>query len=174
MNEWFVSHYLIHNIHTNLPEEVLYAEVKALDVNDLVSLARDVTKLDIPQPPNFLDFEDVKLYVCPTGTTIGTVIYPQGFSFAAAMVIFGKRADVAVAISNTDIKIAGGVDNFSLGPLIVRGQHGPRATVDIQVGTTTQKAHIDGLVWILSGPCLSIGTHSFIRLNFSMSMRPLP
>jgi hypothetical protein len=117
-----------------------------MDVNDVVSLARDVTKLDIPQPPNFLDFEDIKLYICPTGTTIGTIMYPQGFSYAAAMVIFGKKADVEVAISNADVKIAGDVDNFSLGPLTVRGKQGPRAQVDIQIGTTTQKAHVDGLV----------------------------
>jgi hypothetical protein len=129
-----------------LPDEVLFAEVKALDINDVVSLARDVTKLDIPQPPDFLDFEDVKLHICPAGTTIGTIVYPQGFSLAATMVIFGKKADIAAAISTSDIKIAGGVDNFSLGPLVVRGQHGPRATVDILIGTSTQKAHVDGMV----------------------------
>jgi hypothetical protein len=123
--------------------------VEALDINDVVSLAHDVTQLDIPQPPNFLDFENVKLYVCPAATTIGPIVYPQGFSFSAVMVIFGKKADVAVAISNASVRIAGGVDNFSLGPLVVRGQNGPRATLDIQIGTATQNGHVDGLVWPL-------------------------
>jgi hypothetical protein len=61
-------------------------------------------------------------------------------------VIFSEKADVEVAISDSDVQIVGDVDNFSLGPLTVRGKQGPRAQVDIQIGTTTQKAHIDGLI----------------------------
>ena len=78
-----------------LAGEVLYAEVKNLDVNDVVAFANVVTGLSIPQPPNFLDFEDVELYICPSGTTIGTIIYPQGFSFQASLVVFGKKATIA-------------------------------------------------------------------------------
>ena len=70
-----------------------------MDVQDLVSFANLITGLSMPQPPNFLDFEDVELFICPSGTTIGTIIYPQGFSFQASLVVFGKKATIACAVN---------------------------------------------------------------------------
>jgi hypothetical protein len=34
------------------------------------------------------------LYICPAGVYIGTTFYPQGFSFQAKVILFGKRADI--------------------------------------------------------------------------------
>lgn len=129
-----------------LAGEVLYAEVKNLDVNDVVAFANVVTGLSIPQPPNFLDFEDVKLYICPNATTIGTIAYPQGFSFQASMIVFGKHADIACAVASNQVTIKGGVDNFVLGPLTVRGVDEPRATIDVSIGPNLQHILIDGSV----------------------------
>ncbi|RPD59113.1 hypothetical protein L226DRAFT_510190 [Lentinus tigrinus ALCF2SS1-7] len=126
--------------------EVLSAEVKNLDVNDVVSFANVVTGLSISQPPDFLDFEDVKLYICPNPTTIGTIAYPQGFSFQAAMTVFGKHADIACAVGSDQVTIKGGVDNFVLGPLVLRGIDEPRATVDVSIGPKLQHILVDGSV----------------------------
>jgi hypothetical protein len=126
--------------------ELLKGEVSALDINDLVSFANTVTGLSISQPPNFLDFKDVKLYICPAGTTIGTMYYPQGFSFQSNMILFGKRAEIACSVGSTGVIIKGGVDNFSLGPLAVRGVDSPRAKIDVDVSPTSQRIDIDGIV----------------------------
>jgi hypothetical protein len=75
---------------------MLKAKLERLDISDLVSFAGELLDVSIPQPPsNFLDFEKLELYICPTGITLGPITYPQGFSFAADMVLFGKRAIVA-------------------------------------------------------------------------------
>lgn len=49
-------------------------------------------------------------------------------------------------IDSAQVAIKGGVDNFTLGPLSVRGTTGPRATVDCDVGVTKQSLLIDGMV----------------------------
>ena len=126
--------------------EVLSASLAKLDVNDVISFANTLTGLSIPQPPNFLDFELVKLYICPATTTIDNVTYPQGFSFQAATTLFGKHADIACAVASDQISIKGGVDNFVLGPLTVRGVNEPRATVDISISPKLQHILIDGSV----------------------------
>ncbi|KAJ7233678.1 hypothetical protein C8J57DRAFT_1729399 [Mycena rebaudengoi] len=133
-------------ISENPMHEILSGEVQKLDVNDLISFANTITNLDIPQPSNFLDFEEVKLYICPTTTTIGTIVYPQGFSFQAAMILFGKRAEIACAVGSSSVKIQGGVDNFTLGPLTVRGVNEPRAMLEVDLEVARQHMLIDGMV----------------------------
>jgi hypothetical protein len=125
---------------------VLHGKIESFDVNDLVSFANIITGRDILQPPKFLDFEAIELHICPGGTTIGTIVYPQGFSFTAAMVLFGKRAEIACAVGATSVTIKGGVDNFTLGPLVIRGVNQPRATVEVSLELTRQHALINGMV----------------------------
>ncbi|KZT52898.1 hypothetical protein CALCODRAFT_458663 [Calocera cornea HHB12733] len=125
--------------------ELLSAEVKNLDINDVVDFAKLLTGLAIPQPDNFLQFTDVKLYICPAGTTLGSVTYPRGFSFDAAMVVFGKNASIDCNVSTSGASIKGSVDDFKLGPLEVRGTAGPQATLDVEVGLSKQHLGIDGM-----------------------------
>ena len=126
--------------------EVLSAEVKNLDVNDVISFANAITGLSIPQPPNFVQFQDVELYICPFGTTIGTIVYPKGFSFQASMTVFGKHASVACAVGSSNVTIKGSLDDFSLGPLSVRGLHDAHPTLDVEIGLGNQHIDIDGMV----------------------------
>jgi hypothetical protein len=80
--------------------ELLYTEIHELGITDLVSFARDVTNAAIPYPPDdMLRFEQLKIYICPIGITLGTVTYPQGFSLLADMKLFGVRADIACGTS---------------------------------------------------------------------------
>ena len=111
-----------------------------------MSFANVITDLDIPQPPKILDFEDVGLYICPFGTVIGTLVYPKGFSFKAAMILFGKRVEAACAVTDNEILINAGIDNFTLGPLTVTGVNSPRASVDVAIGLSRQHILIDGQV----------------------------
>jgi hypothetical protein len=87
--------------------QLLYAEVRDLGITDLVSFARDVTSIAIPYPPDdMLRFEQLKIYICPTGMTLGSVTYPQGFSFLADMKLFGVQADIACGTSKYNKSIS--------------------------------------------------------------------
>ena len=44
------------------------------------------------------------------------------------------------------ISLDGGVDNFKLGPLTVRGTTGPRAVIECDIGPTDQHLLIDGII----------------------------
>ncbi|TBU56241.1 hypothetical protein BD310DRAFT_931958 [Dichomitus squalens] len=130
-------------------KELLYAEVQSLNITDVVKLASDIIDVTIPAPPrDFLDFQEVKLYICPAGLSIGTTFYPQGFSFRADVILFGKRADIECAVdaANLRISLTGGVDNFTLGPLVVRGTTGPRAVIECELGPTDQHLLVDGVI----------------------------
>lgn len=74
-----------------------------------------------------------------------------------------------------EIVLDGGVDNFVLGPLTVRGVTGPRATLNCVLGTNTQHvllngaveifdAHVKALVEIqlLPSPIVMIQLYAFI------------
>ncbi|PVF92097.1 hypothetical protein CPB86DRAFT_239611 [Serendipita vermifera] len=135
------------NVSEDPMREVLLAEVRNLGLIDLVSFARDVTNTAIPSPPDDLvHFEQLKIYICPMGMTLGSVTYPQGFSFLANMMVFGAKADIACAFVGNQVVIKGGVDNFQLGPLSVRGTQGPRAIVDCAFGPLAQSVLIDGVI----------------------------
>ncbi|KAH9934541.1 uncharacterized protein BXZ73DRAFT_100731 [Epithele typhae] len=142
-------------------QELLMGEVKRLDLDDIVSFANVITGLDIPQPPNLVDFQDISLYVCPFGTMIGTIVYPQGFSFKAAMVLFGKHVDAACVVDNTQVLVQGGVDNFVLGPLSVHGTNGPRAVIKVNVGPKEQHILVDGVVSFLDA---SVALHAEVGI----------
>ncbi|KAJ7776553.1 hypothetical protein DFH07DRAFT_980740 [Mycena maculata] len=143
---------IVMQISDNPSRELISGQVQSLDINDVVSFANLITGLDIPQPPKFVDFEDVELYICPAGTTIGTIIYPQGFSFQAAMVLFEKHTEIACSVGPGGLIVKGGIDNFTLGPLSIHGLDQPRATIDIEVGATLatrQHILIDGVISFL-------------------------
>ncbi|KAF8228134.1 hypothetical protein L208DRAFT_1293165 [Tricholoma matsutake] len=137
------------NISEDPRRQLLSGKVEKLNVGDLVTFASKLVDASIPDvPADFLKFEDVNLYICPAGLSIGSTVYPQGFSFAADVVIFGKRANIACVVSEADrqIRIDGGVDNFTLGPLSVQGLHGPRAEISCIMGTMQQYLYIDGTI----------------------------
>jgi hypothetical protein len=62
------------------------------------------------------------------------------------MTIFGKNADASVIISGSSVSLKGGVDNFTLGPLTVRGTTGPRASASLEISPTKQNGSFDGLM----------------------------
>ena len=47
---------------------------------------------------------------------------------------------------NLKVSLKGGVDDFTLGPLTVRGTTGPRAVIECDIGATDQHLLIDGVV----------------------------
>ena len=51
-----------------------------------------------------------------------------------------------LVVEPTQLTIKGGVDNFTLGLLTVRGTTGPRAVVECEIGLATQHLLIDGVV----------------------------
>ncbi|CAE6440418.1 unnamed protein product, partial [Rhizoctonia solani] len=135
------------SINEDPMKELLSAKVQSLNITDVVDFASAIIDTHIPDPPrDFLDFRNVELYICPTGVQIGTTFYPQGFSFQADVILFGKRADVKCVVDKSKISLKGGVDNFTLGPLTVRGTTGPRAVTECKLGPTEQHLLIDGVI----------------------------
>ncbi|KAL1733935.1 hypothetical protein EV714DRAFT_245753 [Schizophyllum commune] len=126
--------------------ELLKGHADELGVLDLITFANAVTGLSIPKPPEFAYFKFVDLYISPFGTTIGTRVYPQGFSFEASMYIFGKRASAMCAILDNIVTVKGELDSFALGPLAVRGMRNASPSVDITIGAREQRIFIDGAI----------------------------
>ena len=54
----------------------------------------------------------------------------------------------AIDKAQNSVDIVGGIDNFELGPLSVRGSKGPRATLECHIGVSKQQLIIDGIVSI--------------------------
>lgn len=116
-----------------------------------------MTGLEIPYPPNFLDFEKVKLYIS-TGATLGTLTYPAGFSFEANVQIFGAEMRAAAAVTISSIIVKGAVPHLSVGSLQIKGHEGKDATVDLEVGITTQRLIVDGMFEFL-GAAVAVFVH---------------
>jgi len=80
----------------------LSGKLEKLNISDLVKFASKVIGAPIRDVPvDFLNFENAELYICPAGITFGSTVYPQGFSFKADMVLFGKRANIECSTSST-------------------------------------------------------------------------
>ncbi|KAL1683985.1 hypothetical protein EV122DRAFT_256918 [Schizophyllum commune] len=126
--------------------ELLKGHADELGVLDLITFANAVTGLSIPKSPEFAYFKFVDLYICPFGTTVGTRVYPQGFSFEASVYIFGKRASAMCAILDNTVTVKGELDSFALGPLAVRGMRNASPSVDITIGASEQRIFIDGAI----------------------------
>jgi hypothetical protein len=119
----------------------------------LVSIARDITGLDL-HSPDFLQFNKIKIYVCPAQTTIGTTKFQEGFSLLAEMTIFGKHVDAFVSVSE-GVNIHGSTDELNIGPLVIRGWgQNNQATIALDVGESGLSGHFEGLMVFLD---LTIG-----------------
>ncbi|KAG8777477.1 hypothetical protein FRC16_004134 [Serendipita sp. 398] len=137
------------NIEEVPSRQLLSAKVENLDLHDLVEFANNVSPVPIARPPNVVSFHEVSLYMCPAGVTIGTIIYPAGFSFISKVTLFGINADVNVSVGSSGVKCKGGIDNFKLGPLTVRGVKEPRAMFELELTSSKQAGKIDGMIEFL-------------------------
>ncbi|KAJ7748161.1 hypothetical protein DFH07DRAFT_747430, partial [Mycena maculata] len=129
--------------------ELLSAEVQNFHITDVVQLAEDLIQKKIPSAriiPDFMIFKDIKLYICPTGVTMGDVVYQRGCQFYADMLIFGQEAEVNVQIDGKTITASSNLDNLKLGPLHVTGTNGPKATSNAEIGPETQAGSFNGKI----------------------------
>lgn len=149
--------------------ELLYAEVGYLGLGDLTSFVGDLTGAKIPSPPeDLLYFNQLKIYICPIGMTVGTITYPEGFSFLAAMTIFGVKAEVACAIVGSEVTLRGSINNMKLGPLTIRGMDGPKAMIECSLGQQSQHILVDGVAALFGAETsLHIEVWLYPRLSFS-------
>ncbi|QRV90278.1 hypothetical protein RhiJN_18296 [Ceratobasidium sp. AG-Ba] len=152
-------------VSDNPSQELLSGEIKRFGIQDLVKFTRAVTEVDIPMVPDFIDFQDIKLYIS-TGVTLGTETYPAGFSFSAALLLFGAEIRVSAEVTGGVFKASGSVDNLHIGNLLrITGQHGKDATIDLELGSTTQKLDVDGAIEFLG---------SYIGLTLELEIMPHP
>ncbi|KAG8734262.1 hypothetical protein FRC10_011809 [Ceratobasidium sp. 414] len=141
-------------INDDPSQELLSGNIKNFGIQDLVTFTRELTERDIPMPPDFIYFEDVELYMS-SGVTLGTVVYPVGFSFKAVLKLFGAQLDASAEVTGGTLKANGSTQNLSVGPLRITGQDGKDATLSLQIGSTIQQLHVDGAI---SLPGLYVGT----------------
>ncbi|KAG8775918.1 hypothetical protein FRC12_001190 [Ceratobasidium sp. 428] len=151
-------------ISENPSQELLSGEIKHFGIRDLVAFTREITNTHIPIPPDFIDFQDIKLYIS-SGVTLGTVIYPAGFSFNAALIIFGARIHASAQVSSGILQASGSIDNLTVGPLRITGQQRKQATLDLRIGSTVQQLKVDGAIEFL-------GAYIGLTLNLEILPRP--
>ncbi|KAG9085708.1 hypothetical protein FRC06_003487, partial [Ceratobasidium sp. 370] len=151
-------------ISENPSQELLEGAIKNFGIQDLVTFVRQITELDIPMPPDFIDFQDVKLYIS-SGVTLGTMSYPAGFSFGAVLLLFGARTNVSAAVTGGVLKLSGSIDNLAIGPLHMTGQNSKQATLDLQVGLTTQELKVDGAIEFLG---------AYVGMTLNLEIMPKP
>ncbi len=126
--------------------EILMGEVTKLSPKNLVSFVSSVTGISINDAdiPNFFDLEELKLYCAPTGGTIGTITFEQGFSFAADLILFNKRINVYALLNESGIIVKGEMDQLEIGPLMIKGAHGGNPKLDLELTQEKQSIFIDG------------------------------
>ncbi|KAM6509602.1 hypothetical protein FALCPG4_017253 [Fusarium falciforme] len=129
----------------NPKEQLVDIFVENLGVSDLITFASLVADRELPTvADDLLHFTKLNMYFS-TGTTIGKDVYPPGISAKGDLKIFGKRAQFDCTLGKT-VKIMATIEQFSLGPLTVRGATKPDPLVDIEFSAQAQKILIDGAV----------------------------
>ncbi|KAG1750131.1 hypothetical protein EDB19DRAFT_90971 [Suillus lakei] len=165
-------------------KQMVSAEVKNLNLDDIVTFTEKIIGSTISKPPSgFLLFQDLKLYICPLGATLAGVAYPPGFSYESRMIIFGHHADISGHIGSGGLSIQGDVDNFRIGPLIVHGNASSKepsqATIKCVISETVQHLSLNGevILWDDSVAInLEVDTHPvpevvfFCKLKFTDSL----
>lgn len=142
--------------------EILYGEVEELSPQNLVKFVSGLTKLQVPDKavPDFFLLKQLKLYAAPLGGTIGTVVFEKGFSFACNLILFGKQIAVYASLNENGMIAKGKLDNLSIGPLTIRGEHGDDAQFDFELTTDKQMIFIDAAIDFL-------GAHAGIYTEIS-------
>ncbi|KAG8735238.1 hypothetical protein FRC10_010826 [Ceratobasidium sp. 414] len=151
-------------ISENPSQELLSGQIKHFGIRDLVTFTREITELNIPLLPDFIDFQDIQIYIS-SGVTLSTVIYPAGFSFKAALIVFGAHLGASVEVSGGVLKANGSIDNLDVGPLHITGQDSKQATLELQIGSTTQQLKVDGAIKFLG---------AYIGLTLNLEIMPKP
>ncbi len=137
------------SISENPMEEILMGKLESLNPAQLLNFVKDVTHLDIPEIPDFFELKELELYCAPAGGSIGTITYKPGFSFSGDLIIAGKEIEMYTRISDTGIEGGGHIDNLSFGPLVISGEEGKDATVNLELTSAKQSLLIDGSILFL-------------------------
>ncbi|KAI1759626.1 hypothetical protein GGR53DRAFT_527038 [Hypoxylon sp. FL1150] len=159
-------------VSQNPKEQLLSAQIKDLGVVDLVNFASLVADRDFPLPDDFVHFDDVQLYLS-TGTSVGLTYYPAGASLKGVMTLFGKRAQFECTVGSK-IKLMATIEQFSVGPLTVKGATKADPIVDIEMSAEKQLVLIDGAIeiWGLSAALhLEAGLYPETKFDFAVDMR---
>ncbi|KAM0431435.1 hypothetical protein ACHAPT_005412 [Fusarium lateritium] len=129
----------------NPKEQLLWVFIEDLGISDLIKFASLVADRELPTvADDLLHFDKLDMYFS-TGTTIGKDVYPPGISAKGALKLFGKKAKFECTLGKA-VKIMATIEQFSLGPLTVRGATRPDPIVDIEFSAQAQKILIDGAV----------------------------
>ncbi|KAF8663989.1 hypothetical protein AX16_000840 [Volvariella volvacea WC 439] len=151
-------------INEDPTQELLSGNLENLGILDLVAFTSTVLNTELPNPPDFIDFKKLSLYMS-TGVTIGTIFYPQGFSFQADIQVFNSEFQVSAAITKSALTTKGDIKNLRVGPLSVGGRSGQDATFDLEVGPSKQHISVDGAITLL-------GSEVALLLNLELLPNP--
>ncbi|KAF8662711.1 hypothetical protein AX16_001153 [Volvariella volvacea WC 439] len=164
-------------INEDPTQELVSGKLEHLGIQDLVEFTSDVINVKLPSPPDFIDFEKLSLYIS-TGVMIGTVLYPQGFSFEADLKVFSSEFKASAQITKDMLVATGAIHNLKVGPLSVSGSSGKDATFELQVGSSKQHIAVDGAIDVLGSEValrlnLEILPHPTFSFDFTLYLTPL-
>ncbi|MBN1696462.1 MAG: hypothetical protein JW881_03005 [Spirochaetales bacterium] len=127
-------------------QQILMGKLTKLSPHDLIAFTNTITGSNIPsdQIPDFIEFNDLNIYIAPLGGSIGTVIFERGISFSGEMICFGKRASINARLSDNGFVAKGHIDQIDFGPLKIHGKQGENAELDIELTQARQSIFIDG------------------------------
>lgn len=125
--------------------ELISADIQEIALSDLTSFATDITGIELTQiDPGLLTIHRAA-FSMSSGVTIGTINYPVGVKFDGVATLFNKNASLLChVVASQGITMAGSIDAFEIGPLIVFGKESANPNFALSVGTKEQNYLVDG------------------------------
>ncbi|KAG0131970.1 hypothetical protein HOY82DRAFT_669707 [Tuber indicum] len=148
----------------NPTEQLVKASFTRLSATDLIRFASRIANESIPIPPEDLFAIKNGLLYISTGATIGTTYYPAGASLRGDIELFGQETNLECTIGQTT-KIHALFEDLALGPLVVTGTDGGKASAAIELGLSKQHILLDGSVKI---------SHLEASIHASLTILPQP
>ncbi|CUS15348.1 unnamed protein product [Tuber aestivum] len=131
----------------NPTEQLVKTSFTRLSVTDLIRFASKIANESIPIPPEDLFTIKNGLFYISTGATIGTTYYPAGASIKGDIELFGQETNLECTVGRTT-RIQALFEDVALGPLVVTGTGGGKASAMIELGLAKQHILLDGSVKI--------------------------
>lgn len=127
-------------------EQILMGKLEKLSPQNLIAFVNQAANANIPSNalPDIIDIRDLELYIAPSGGSIGTVTFEQGFSFDADLVLFDKEISLHARLGDNGLSADGSIDRIAIGPLTIQGRDGGEAEFDFDLTTSKQGLLIDG------------------------------
>lgn len=145
-------------------EQLIAASINEVDLIQIIHVAGQIADIQalkkIDCGKDTFVFTDASMYIS-TGASIAGKEYPRGISAGGKLTAFGKNAKFDLSIGQAGLDFQGYIDEFKLGPLVVKSTSGdPRAGMVVLMTKDKQVIKVDGMV-----TCFNIGLATLIDIQ---------